>query len=78
MYVYILSQNTDANLNTKTKHPAQGNDVFSIQVLNTHPKHPAQGNDVFSCMLGKPMVYTCGIFHEMPKFAADGHKVVLM
>ena len=34
-----------------------------------------QGNDVFSCMLGKPMVYTCGIFHEMPKFASDDHKV---
>jgi len=36
---------------------------------------PLQGNDVFSCMLGKPMVYTCGIFHEMPKFASDDHKV---
>jgi len=34
-----------------------------------------QGNDVFSCMLGKPMVYTCGIFHEIPNFASDAHKV---
>jgi hypothetical protein len=24
-------------------------------------------------MLGVPMVYTCGIFHEKPKFASDGH-----
>ena len=39
-------------------------------------EHYNKGNDVFSCMLGKPMVYTCGIFHEMPKFASDGHKGV--
>jgi len=37
-------------------------------------EHYNKGNDVFSCMLGKPMVYTCGIFHEIPKFASDAHK----
>jgi cyclopropane fatty-acyl-phospholipid synthase-like methyltransferase len=26
---------------------------------------------VFSCILGKAMVYTCGIFHEVPNFASD-------
>ena len=31
-----------------------------------------QGNDVFSCILGKAMVYTCGVFHSIPKFASDG------
>lgn len=34
-------------------------------------EHYNKGNDVFSCILGRPMVYTCGIFHEMPKFASD-------
>ena len=29
---------------------------------------------MFSAMLGVPMVYTCGIFHEMPKFASDAYK----
>jgi len=37
-------------------------------------EHYNKGNDVFSAMLGVPMVYTCGIFHEMPKFASDGYK----
>merc|ERR1711966_410907 len=37
-------------------------------------EHYNKGNDVFSAMLGGPMVYTCGIFHEMPKFASDGYK----
>jgi cyclopropane fatty-acyl-phospholipid synthase-like methyltransferase len=36
-------------------------------------EHYNKGNDVFSCMLGKAMVYTCGIFHEVPQFASSGH-----
>jgi len=36
-------------------------------------EHYNKGNDVFSCILGRPMVYTCGIFHEMPQFASTGH-----
>jgi hypothetical protein len=28
-------------------------------------EHYNKGNDVFSCILGKAMVYTCGIFHEV-------------
>lgn len=37
-------------------------------------EHYNKGNDVFSCILGRPMVYTCGIFHGMPQFASSGHK----
>lgn len=37
-------------------------------------EHYNKGNDVFSCILGTPMVYTCGIFHKMPRFASDFHK----
>lgn len=36
-------------------------------------EHYNKGNDVFSCILGRPMVYTCGIFHELPQFASSGH-----
>jgi len=36
-------------------------------------EHYNKGNDVFSCILGKAMVYTCGIFHKMPNFASDTH-----
>jgi len=35
-------------------------------------EHYDKGNDVFSCILGKAMVYTCGVFHSIPKFASDG------
>lgn len=35
-------------------------------------EHYDKGNDVFSCILGKAMVYTCGVFHKIPKFASDG------
>lgn len=37
-------------------------------------EHYNKGNDVFSCILGKSMVYTCGIFHSMPTFASTSHK----
>jgi len=37
-------------------------------------EHYNKGNDVFSCMLGKSMVYTCGIWHEMPQFASTGYR----
>lgn len=37
-------------------------------------EHYNKGNDVFSCMLGKLMVYTCGIFHQVPQFASSGYK----
>jgi len=36
-------------------------------------EHYNKGNDVFSCILGKAMVYTCGIFHSVPEFASSGH-----
>lgn len=36
-------------------------------------EHYNKGNDVFSCILGRPMVYTCGIFHQVPQFASSGH-----
>lgn len=37
-------------------------------------EHYDKGNDVFSSMLGKAMVYTCGIFHSVPGFASDKYK----
>lgn len=37
-------------------------------------EHYDKGNDVFSCMMGKAMVYTCGIFHTVPGFASDKYK----
>lgn len=37
-------------------------------------EHYNKGNDVFSCILGKAMVYTCGVFHKIPEFASTGFK----
>ncbi|KAJ1475322.1 hypothetical protein T484DRAFT_1828840 [Baffinella frigidus] len=44
----------------------------SIETTKEIQEHYDKGNDVFSCILGKAMVYTCGVFHSIPKFASDG------
>eukprot|EP00960_Hanusia_phi_P077710 768732-Hanusia_phi.AAC.4 len=46
-------------------------------VKETHKEideHYNKGNDVFSSMLGRAMVYTCGVFHQVPSFASDSYQ----
>jgi cyclopropane fatty-acyl-phospholipid synthase-like methyltransferase len=70
---WLLEQFTPSWLVSRGLGKGSSSDKSIEATTKEIDEHYNKGNDVFSCILGKAMVYTCGIFHEVPEFASSGH-----
>jgi cyclopropane fatty-acyl-phospholipid synthase-like methyltransferase len=70
---WLLSQFTPSWLVSRGLGKGSSSGKSIEETTKEIDEHYNKGNDVFSCILGKAMVYTCGIFHQVPEFASSGH-----